>query len=157
MALVISPGGVASTAVMLHLGRFVRLNDPDDQDGLKHMPWPPSQIHPDTRVLFIYGDVDLSVASLKRRDYLGSQAAKLRAPLGVLAFGKWREFFVARAIRRQIQSWQNAAADGKCRLLFVSQDEIWESAARIAKHFGISDPCFCDDFPKKRRRLALKE
>lgn len=76
-ALICSCGGVATTMFIKLVQRFLRTNDPYDQDGLKHLPRPPVSLPSSIRVVYLYGDPVAVVASLFRRGYANVQAHKL--------------------------------------------------------------------------------
>ena len=57
-AVIVSPGGVASTALMEYVGQFVHVNSPGDRDTLKHRPKPPRHPAKQIPALLITGDSD---------------------------------------------------------------------------------------------------
>lgn len=148
--LVCSPGGVATTAVMKHISRFLQINDPGDIDGLKHLPRPPATSIP---VLYIFGQGEQIVASLERRNYGIPHLVKLGGLSSLVAgtlFGR-RPKVLATLIRKQLEEFSNVEQRGG-QVLCVEFEELWDSAEAIADFFGIDDQTFIDEFPKRQKR-----
>lgn len=150
-AWIVSPGGVGTTFVMEYIASFATINDPYDADGLKHWPKFPNRLAASSNlpVVFITGDKDAIVASIKRRDWLQTQSAKIGGLWGTLAPSALKEAAFKRAVERQIASW---AQSGSPRILVVDYDDIWSKKAEIAGHLGLDIEAFCADFPARKQR-----
>ena len=74
--LVVSFGGVGTTFLMRFLQKYLTVNDPDDRDGLKHLPVVPQTLNPRTKIIYIYGNPVHAARSLFRREYHYAQAKK---------------------------------------------------------------------------------
>jgi hypothetical protein len=145
-AMIVSPGGVASTAIMEYIGQFVRVNSPGDRDTLKHRPKPPGHSSKEIPVLLITGDSDSIIASLDRRGYFPHQAIRLGCWKYFLVPTRWRDGAFRKCVCRQEKAWTRNYSN----TLTLGFAEIWDSADLIAKHFGINDPKFVENFPHRR-------
>ena len=116
--LVVSPGGVATTFMLEYLSRFARTNSPVDDDGLKHLPRPPRNA---PRTIFIYGDLNIAFASLKRRNFEDHQGAKLGSVRCVLERGESQKRTFIRVAEAQYDRWR----DWHGETLFIKYEEIW--------------------------------
>ena len=161
--LIISPGGVASSMLMLHTLRFADINDASDADCLKHIPYPVPKLGK-SRILYLYDDPETIYESLRRRDIHRLHIAKLGAGIWPLLYllPRWmlnnfmsqpiRKLLLS-AIRVQIRAFREYDSD---LVLCVKHEDIWKRREDIAKHFGITDPAFIRDFPQKRSRNTRK-
>ena len=149
---VVSPGGVATTALMVHLKKYLRLNDLNDGDGLKHLPRPPDWLRPTDRVLFVTGDPSAAARSIERRGWVSIQGAKLGSPLAVVLPTALGRRALGRAMRRQIGAWTMASMSISVEIMIMHYDDLWSSAQRIAHFFDIDDPSFVSTFPTRRPR-----
>jgi hypothetical protein len=144
---VVSPGGVATTALMEHLQKFLPINCAHDKDGLKHMMAPAWAAA--LPCLYLTGSEDEIVASLRRRGYITIQIAKLGGLAGLFVRGRLQDIILKKLIRRQKANW---AAKPNC--LVIGYDELWGAADEIARHFKITDERFFADFPQRRDRSS---
>ncbi len=147
-ALIITPGGVATTTILMHLNQFVPANDPNDRDWLKHMPYPP-QCAPDVKIVYIYDKPKAVYASLKRRGIHRIQAAKLGCVACRFVWGSLHEDLTCRAIERQKARFE---AENNVNVLLVEYGAIWDNIAEMAMHLGVDDPMFVEDFPSRKER-----
>lgn len=145
-AIIVSPGGVASTAIMEYVGQFVHVNSPGDRDTLKHRPKPPGLSSKEIPVLLITGDSDSIIASLYRRGYFPHQAIRLGCWQYFVLPSRWRDDAFRKCVCRQEKAWTQNYSN----TLVLGFAEIWDSADLIAKHFGINDPKFVENFPQRR-------
>lgn len=151
--LVVSPGGVATTALMEYLALFFKINSPHDLDGKKHLPAPPSWfLQSQTRVILLTGTESDIVFSLRRRGFLRIQAIKLGYSWAALISGKLLSSIISKAIRRQYCNWTNGVEQS--RLLILDYNEIWSRSQDIAKFLGINSAQFLAAFPEQRTRTA---
>ena len=150
-AVVVSPGGVATTTIIKHFERFMQVNDAGNRDLLKHRIKPPSGPSRDVPALLITGETDEIIQSLERRDYLPHQAIRLGSPLYFLVPKFWREKVLARSINRQRRLWMRRYPN----LLVLDYDEIWRNKEVIAQHFGIRDRKFIQQFPTRKKRSSI--
>jgi hypothetical protein len=151
--LVVSPGGVGTTFLIEHIGRFRVTNNVHDNDGLKHLPTPPRELRyrPDLRVVFLTGDADQIYASLKRRGYIDQQGAKLGSALSVVLRGGLQRITLVRAIRRQYRRWTKRQDN---KVLVLKYNDIWERIDDIANFIGVNAGEFRERFPVRRARIT---
>jgi hypothetical protein len=151
--LVVSPGGVATTALMEYLALFLKINSPHDLDGYKHLPAPPTWfVSSKTRVILLTGTETEIVSSLRRRGFLRIQAIKLGYFLGAVTSGRLQSFLIGKAIRNQYLRWINGAE--RSRLLVMSYNDIWDRSQDIAKFLEINQELFLKTFPARKTRSA---
>jgi len=77
---VVSYGGVGCSSLMRVLSGYIRVNNVDDKDGLKHRNSPSLDVYSKAqirRVIYIYNNPMNSVLSLYRRHYQRAQYKKL--------------------------------------------------------------------------------
>ena len=134
---------------MHHCARFVETNCPADTDGLKHIPDLPTCIDGDRKVLFVYGDTDAIMNSLRRRRFINAHCRKLGSVLGVLAQGKIKYWSLSNAINRQKHYFLNQK---KIQSLNIHYDDLWDRIEEIADFFEITDERFVTEFPARQLR-----
>jgi hypothetical protein len=151
--LVVSPGGVGTTMMLEHLQRFVRVNDPFDRDGLKHLPRPPKFRSEQTRTIFLFGQPDDIFDSLNRRGWVeglgslfGSFATVLSGPRGK------RERFAA-ALARQREAW--SAHRGA--IMFIDYGELWDRLPELERFLELEVTDFLRTFPPRRSRALAQD
>ena len=151
-ALIISPGGVASTMLIEHVGKFKVTNSAGDKDGLKHLPRPPDQ-KLGIPVLLVTGDADSIIDSLERRGYLEPNAVKLGSRSFFLVPRSLRRVAMQRAIRRQERNWIKSSNS----VLVVEHEALWDRKKDIALHLGIDDGDFVSTFPTRKNRESASQ
>ncbi len=145
-AMVVTPGGAASTTLLKHIARYVTVNDCNDADGLKHAPFPPRWFDNarKTRVIFIDRDITRILHSLDRRGYVCEQLAKLGSVIGCLLPDAFAKKVLVKAINRQKHHWRTTkSAD----VMFIEYETLWDQVDKIATFLGITDSSFTRDFP----------
>lgn len=156
--LVVSPGGVASSAIIQHLERFIDVNSPTDKDGLKHI-FRPSQIPAGVqKILFLFDKTGPILKSLERRNYHQLHIAKLGgvlrlAPLEAI----WKPhltFLVLRQRRTFLSMQKHRMINCGPEVLCISMSQIFESATEVRDFFEIQDEAFIVGFPKRRARKS---
>lgn len=152
-AVVVSPGGVATTLLIEELSKRVRVNHVHDGDGLKHRPTP-GDLPPQLKVIFVDGDFEDIFRSLNRRGFLAEQLGKLGSALGPVLPESLAKEELRSAVLRQRKAWE--AIDGG-RALFVEFDNLWEELPTIAAHVGLDPVAFTQSFPKRRSRQSQPE
>ena len=150
--LVCSPGGVATSALMNHLSNYVLVNSPGDVDGLKHLT-SPSKVTNVPRILYLTGEVQPAIASLRRRGYLLPHVVKLGGwkSIPFTFFPSIWEARVAKLMGKQLAEF--------CRLpkqscLVVPYELIWDRTEEIATFLGLERSDFSSTFPPKRVRAS---
>jgi len=146
--LIASPGGVASTALMEHISRFVATNSPGDRDGLKHTLYPPSNAQ---KVILITGEPREVASSIRRRGYLGIHSAKMGSPLGVLLWGDLQQKHFEKLVRSQQVNFSTKPSG----CLVLNYEEALESCEKIAVFLDLPLDDFCESFPPRRERRAM--
>ncbi|MEM7519683.1 MAG: hypothetical protein AAF307_01495 [Pseudomonadota bacterium] len=152
-ALIISPGGVATTFLIDYLSQSVRTHDRNDADWIKHLPYVPD-VETHHRLIYVYGPPADIYASLKRRDFHRIQAAKLGCPLCMFVRGTLHAWLSKRAIAKQTKAFHSAPAE---QVLCIEYNALWEAPDRIAAHLGIKDPAFVPSFPPRRARTSVPQ
>ena len=99
---VISPGGVGSTLLIDQLAPHLRVNSRDDADHLKHLPRLPDDFPPYLKIIFIHGEIEDVVQSIRRRGWVARHGSKLASVRSVLAAGEAQIDALRRAIAQQI-------------------------------------------------------
>lgn len=150
--LIVSPGGVATTMLIEHIGQFTVTNLPGDSDGLKHLPRPPRWASEIEKVIFVYGDRSEVYLSIKRRGWVGKQGAKLGSLLAATFPGAIARLAFITAVGKQIESWNHWCSLHPERRLFLTYDEIWQSCEKIGDFCGIEDKNFVETFPRRENR-----
>ncbi len=151
-ALIISPGGVASTMLIKHVGKFKVTNSAGDNDGLKHLPRPPDQ-KLDIPVLLVTGHADSIIESLEHRGYLEPNAVKLGSRSFFLVPQPHRRVEARRAIRGQEQNWIKSSNS----VLVIEYETLWDRKKDIALHLGIDDDDFVSTFPTRKIRGSASQ
>ena len=144
--IVVSPGGVATTALLKHLSKWVQANSFCDEDGLKHLPRPPWG---KSRILYLTGNSEDIRASISRRHWTRRQSAKLGSLRGVLGGSETQLVEFKRAVWKQEQAFRK---ENQGRVKVIHYDSLWEQIPDIARFFGIEDPLFVATFPAKDGR-----
>ncbi len=150
--LIISPGGVASTMLIEHVGKFKVANSAGDNDGLKHLPLPPDQ-ELDIPVLLITGDADSIIDSLEHRGYLEPNAVKLGSRSFFLVPRSLRRATMRRAISGQKKNWITSSNS----VLVVEYKTLWDRKKDIALHLGIDNGDFVSTFPTRKNRESASQ
>lgn len=149
---VVSPGGVGTTFLMEYLSKYVRLNHPYDDDGLKHWPAPPAELSNNRiKVIFVTGKIDNIVDSIDRRDWLATQSVNLGSVIGAISHRQRRRRAFRKAVQRQFQTWSRLSSD---EILTLVYDDIWDSIPQIAEFLDLDVATFVDGFPKRKPRLT---
>jgi hypothetical protein len=152
--LVVSPGGVGTTMVLEHLRRFVRVNDPFDRDGLKHLPRPPKFGSAQTRTVFLSGRPDDIFDSLNRRGWVDGHGSLLGSFATVLSSPQRKREHFAAALGRQRDAWSNYRGE----IMFIDYGELWERLPELERFLELEKTDFLRTFPQRRRRtLAPNE
>jgi hypothetical protein len=150
-ALIISPGGVASTMLINHIRKFKVVNSAGDSDGLKHLPLPPDHVL-DIPVILISGDTDSIIDSLEHQGYLEANAVKL----GTRSFFLVPRFLRRATMRRSIKSQEKNWITSSNSVLVVEYETLWKRKKDIALHLGIHNGDFVSLFPiQKNRESAI--
>lgn len=139
--------------VLEHLARYVRVNDPHDRDGLKHLPRPPKFGSARTRTIFLSGPSDDIFDSLDRRGWVEGHGSLLGSFSIVLSGSRKKRERFAAALARQHDAW--LAHGGE--ILFVDYATLWESLPEIERFLGLQNTEFLRTFPQRRPRTKPHE
>jgi len=74
---VTSYGGVGTTFIIDFIKQHYRINDKDDKDKLKHLPYPPLSINNNQKFIYLFGDPLMAAVSLFRRNLQYSHSKKI--------------------------------------------------------------------------------
>ena len=157
---VVSYGGVGTTLLMKHLARFRKLNDPDDNDGWKHLTVPPITRRREVRFIYVFGDPVDAAVSLFRRDYQYWQSMKLQRfhphPPGPIVPSMSLIDYARMGVDRfQFERhFDNWSARYLVRpTLFLRYEKMWEHLDQVAEFLALPSDAFAD-FPPQRPRKA---
>ncbi|MEM1098462.1 MAG: hypothetical protein AAGH92_06685 [Planctomycetota bacterium] len=149
-----SGGGVGTTFLIAHLASYVRCNDRDDKDRLKHMPALPSRGYGQARFVYVCGDPVEATLSLIRRSFAVHQARKngvLRPRLNVADLdGVLRSGSDPLGLTRNLLSWTDAGATGPA-VMVVRYEKLWDVVPAMAEALGLPE-AFVATFPERRER-----
>jgi hypothetical protein len=151
--LVVSPGGVGTTMVLEHLQRFVRVNDPLDRDGLKHLPRPPRFHSAQTRTIFLSGPADDIFDSLNRRGWVEGHGSLFGSFATVLSGPQRKRERFAAALARQHEAWSGHRGE----IMFIDYGELWERLPELERFLGLEQTEFLRTFPQRRRRTLAQD
>jgi hypothetical protein len=150
--LVVSPGGVGTTMVLEHLQRFVRVNDPLDRDGLKHLPRPPKFRDAQTRTIFLSGSPDDIFDSLNRRGWVEGHGSLFGSFATVLSGPRRKRERFAAALARQREAW--SAHRGA--IMFIDYGELWDRLPELERFLELEMTDFLRTFPQRRQRTLAQ-
>jgi|AACY02.3.fsa_nt_gi hypothetical protein len=140
-AVVVSPGGTATTALIRYLAKHVRTNCPEDKDGLKHSPVPLRV----AKTIFLRDTTRRSGQSLLRRRYLRSNALKLGGSLWCLLAPRKQLLSIWEILLDCQERRFTALPPDEC--LVIGIKDLRDSAEAIASFLEIEDPKFVSNFP----------
>ncbi|MCM2370663.1 sulfotransferase domain-containing protein [Aporhodopirellula aestuarii] len=157
--LVASVGGVGTTMLLRHIGKFRKTNHPSDHDGLKHIPIPPTDVGGTAKYVYVFGDPIDSVISLFRRNYQSQQSRKLQrfqASKSIIGSGTTLHSYARHRvdrlpIKRHFQNWHSFYL--AVPTLFVRYETMHDNVEAIACFAGLPRS-FVDDFPANQPRQS---
>ncbi len=150
-AAVISPGGVGSTLLIDQLGPHLRVNSRDDADHLKHLPRLPRRFPHRLKIIFIHGDVEDVVNSIRRRGWTARHGSKLASIQAVIASDPAQTEALRRAVERQIDWFKRCDHP---RLLLIRYEDLWDRLDEISAFLGIDAEAFRAEFPPRHGRTG---
>ena len=151
-ALVISGGGCGTTTLITHLSGYMRTNLLHDGDGLKHARRIPRGFRAHNNlVVYIRGDIESQIRSLRRRDTLRLQAAKLGGLKGLFVRPKNLTKYLTLEIAKQKEVFELAQGP---RVLVVDFPEILDDASELEKFLGLQETNFASTMPPLRARTT---
>ena len=148
--LVVSPGGVGTTALIDHCKNYLTINDRDNLDGLKHKIKPFKNFKKELKVIYIDGDSLDIYYSLKRRDYFQTQLLNFESLLGVISSRLVGVKKFEKLLKLQKQNWCNMTHEN---ILFLSYENLFESSKKINSFLNIQESHIVETFPKRKKRI----
>lgn len=146
---IISAGGVATTNLIKFLSKFVKLNDKDNLDGLKHLKYLPNK----KKVLYFYSlNLDEVILSLRRRHFFYHNCAHLGSTLSILFFfnHKISNYFFKKKVKSQVLLHLKSKNS-----LCIKYENIWKEKEKIMEFLKIKNKKkFKKDYPKQRNRTS---
>ena len=140
---IMSPGGVATTTLIEHIRSFRIINCPYDTDLLKHDLKLLMKLK-NAKVIYVYGEHQKIISSLKRRNYFDINCAKI----GIFKFSTSNNDKLFKKMCEEVlQNTKN-----KNHVLCVSYEDLWDSTSEISKFLDLEGTDFEETFPAKRRR-----
>lgn len=157
---VVSYGGVGCTALMTVLSKFIRVNNKDDKDGLKHKNSPELNIYKGSkikRVIYVYNNPMNAVLSLFRRHYQRAQHKKLtgrKAPEGLTLKQYVESGIDMFEMEQHFNNW--AQGSTKFPILLVNSKHLYKPPVlrRIMRFLKINIPISL--FKQKPRKSNYK-
>ena len=149
--LIVSIGGVGTTSLIEHLGKFRSVNDPHDHDSLKHRRLAGRRCKNRT-VIVVRRETRDVVSSLRRRGILEINAAKLglMRPILLSDDNKLLEIF-EEAAQSQLDSWRQRNS-----VLALEYESLPTSAEAIANFIGVDALVLAEEFPFSQASLAAR-
>lgn len=158
--LVVSYGGVGTTFVIDFLQKHRNVNDSQDTDGLKHLPFQPISLGQNLKVLYVFGDPVEAVISLFRRRFHSTQSVKL-SPFAMrnvsheMSLEEYADLERdSLLLGRHFRHWLSNPLGYPT--LFVSYHDLWSNLDSIFDFFEISKDRI-DDFPRQKTRNSSVE
>ena len=148
--LVVSPGGVGTTALIDHCKNYLTINDRDNLDGLKHKIKPFKNFKKELKVIYIDGDSLDIYYSLKRRDYFQTQLLNFESLLGVISSRLVGVKKFEKLLKLHKQNWCNMTHEN---ILFLNYENLFESSKKINSFLNIQESHFVETFPKRKKRI----
>jgi len=159
---VVSPGGVATTSLIHFFARNHKVNAPNDDDSLKHMPLPPVSFNTQFKYIHVFGDPVAATISLFRRKFHALQSLKLQRGTGMkspipvemtveeyaflgkdrLPFANFFENYYSRHLNYPT--------------LFIRYESLWDHLDVISDFLETSKQEF-ENFPQKLHRESEKQ
>lgn len=147
---VVSGGGCGTTTLIAHLSVYMRTNLLFDGDGLKHARRIPRGFQAQkSLIVYIRGDIESQIRSLRRRDSLRLQAAKLGGLRGIFVSPKNLAEFIASEIAKQQEIFELAADP---RVMVVDFPAIFIDASELERFLGLEGTKFARTMPALRAR-----
>lgn len=157
--LVVSSGGVGTTFLLKAIGKFLRVNDPDNKDGLKHLPLPPIPQGVGPKVIYVYGDPILASLSLFRRKYhhtLSKITQHFHRKGYIVPYDATIQDYLNQPaeglyFQRHFQNWRRIPT--AYPVLFLRYASIHDELPRLADYLELGED-FITSFPPRRERQS---
>jgi len=161
--LVVSSGGVGTTFLMKAIGQHLRVNDPDNKDGLKHLPIPPIPRGVTPRVIYVYGDPVMACLSLFRRKYHHTQSKITQhfyPPEYIVSFEDTLEDYSVQPregffFQRHFENWRDTPT--AYPVLFMRYASIHDELPRLASYLELGEDFVAGFPPRRERKSSLEE
>lgn len=150
---VVSPGGVASSMLLIHISGFINSNRRDDADGLKHLPRFKQVPAGSDKVIYLAGNPSTIIRSLERRSWHRLHIIKLGLGPRLAATRLWRPVLYSLIIRQYV-SFKIASICNPRKVLVLSHDELWERKDEIGQFLKLKNSEFVKTFPDKKKRAS---
>jgi len=157
---IVSYGGVGCSALMQVLNRFLKTNNPNDADGLKHKNSPKLPIYKGNiirKVIYVYNNPMNAVISLYRRNFQQAQLRKLtgkKAPPNFTLKNYAKSGIDIFEMEQHFHNW--AIGSNKFPILMVNGATMYKNTnLRKIMHFlGVNIPLLF--FQQKPRKSNYK-
>lgn len=148
-ALVVSPGGVASTALIEHLSKYVKVNQANDWDGLKHN----LDTATNHKLIYVSSRNSDPVRSLDRRGFSRFQLCKIERDLSPLFLGQSQVILrLSEAISlMESEAIRLLETKGEDKVLILSHQNLHKSANKIMDFLDIKSEDFLNRYPIEER------
>lgn len=154
---VVSFGGVGCTALMKVLSQYLRVNNINDKDGLKHKRSPRLGAYQTKKVIYVYNNPINAILSLYRRNFQRSQYKKLTGKTAPPLMTLWRYAYSGRdlfQLENHFDNWKRGST--KFPILMVNGATMYQpkNMKKIIEFLGVNIPI--SRFQKKSRQSNYK-
>jgi hypothetical protein len=139
------------------LTNFVRCNSAADDDGIKHLAYPPISTNDQLRIIFLYGDPIQATLSLFRRSYHGPQSRKLlhgyMSPPYLSNRTSLKEYADRGVDHFKFESHFDRwlCSTHPHPILFIEFESLWDNLTRLLDFVGLPET-YARQFPERRER-----
>ncbi|MGA1393033.1 MAG: hypothetical protein ACO38W_07740, partial [Phycisphaerales bacterium] len=102
-------------------------------------------------IIFIHGDVEDVVNSIRRRGWTARHGSKLASIEAVIASDPAQTEALRRAVERQIDWFKRCDHP---RLLLIRYEDLWDRLDEISAFLGIDAEAFRAEFPPRHGRTG---
>ena len=156
-------GGCATTTLLRYFSTLYNTNSISDQDGLKHLPFPPISFNKNLKFIYLYGDPRQTVASIFRRNFQHVHSIKLQQGMKVTSTKSYVpssdsiEKYASNGIdnfhlQNHFQNWYYNYTSFH-PTLFIRYESLWQNIDAISNFLNIPMDLL-DNFPEKKERQS---
>lgn len=160
---IVSYGGVGTTFLIEFLAQYMKTNHPYDIDGYKHSPLPFISFNPNIKFIYVYGNPQMAVASLFRRNYHHAQSVKLQShfkKMNLIPFEMTLHEYAAHGIDKfyfenHFFNWYDKYLTG-IPTLFIRYETIFDNIRHIIEFVNLPESSV-NSFPQQKNRRSVKK
>ena len=143
-----SIGGTASTAFIEFLSKYIKTNDLNDKDFLKHSRR--YKLTKSQKLIFIISDPEIAYKSLRRRKYLYPNCKKL----GLISYFIRNKSLFIMEVNTLQKKMEILSEKYPNQYLSIKFDDLFTSAQKIKNFTDVKDVEFIKRFPKRQKRIT---